>query len=330
VTRAGRIAAVVVALELQVLAPTPSWPQAPSRVPRIGFLSVGDGAPNTMVSGFRQGLRELGYEEGRAIEIAYRFADGRHDRLPALAEELVKLEVDVVVAVLTSAAIAAKAATRTIPVVMVGVGDPIGVGLVTSLARPGGNVTGTSTLQTSMVAKQLELIRQIEPTLTRIAVLWNPENAVFQALAVEEARAAAQTAGVSLQLLGASTPEELVATSQALHETGTRAVLIIADPAFTRHRDLVFELVARDRLITACGYRDLAEAGCLISYGPSYLAASKRAAAYVEKILKGTHPADLPVEQPTNFELVVNLKTAQSLGLMIPPTLLARADEVIE
>jgi putative ABC transport system substrate-binding protein len=210
------------------------------------------------------------------------------------------------------------------------VADPVGVGLVTSLARPGSNVTGTSTLQGSVVAKQFDLMREVVSDLSGIAVIWNPANATFQRLALEEAHAAARTAGLPLQVLAAGTPEEIAAAYDTIRKTRTRAVLILADPAFTIHRGVLMEIASRDRLATVCGNRDHAAAGCLMSYGPSYFRAGKHAAIYVERILKGAKPADLPVEQPTQFELVINLKTANALNLTIPPSLLARADEVIE
>jgi len=322
---------VIFAFSMQLCALNPARSQSADKMPRIGFLSVDDGAaPTTIRSGFREGMKELGYVDGQNMHVEYRWGNGRYDRLPELAAELVGLKVDVIVAVVTTAALAAKAATGTIPIVMIGVADPVGVKLVASLAKPGGNVTGTSTLQASMVAKQFQLIRELAPALTRIAVLWSPANARFQMLALEEAQVAAQTAGVSLQVLAAGTPNEIEAATIAIAQDGTRAVLILADPAFTRYRHLLMEAATSHRLITVCGHRDYAEAGCLISYGPSYYTASKRAAIYVTRILDGALPAELPIEQPTQFETVANLKTAKSLGLALPSALLARADEVIE
>jgi putative tryptophan/tyrosine transport system substrate-binding protein len=255
---------------------------------------------------------------------------GLHDRLAGLAAELVALDVDVIVAGVTQASLAAKAATRTIPIVMVAVADPVGTGLVASLSRPGGNVTGTSTVSAEVVGKQLELLKEVTPNVDRVAVLWNPANSVFQALQVREAQAAGRRTGLELRFLEATAPSEFGAVFAAMQREGMRTLLVLADPVFRAHHDALLELIATNRVIAASGFRDFAAAGGLLAYGPSYDHASKRAAVYVDKILKGAKPGDLPVEQPTSFELVLNLKVAQALNLSIPSSVLIRADEVIE
>jgi putative tryptophan/tyrosine transport system substrate-binding protein len=321
--------AVVGAVTL-LLWPQTAFAQGGSKTPRVGLLHAGDETPSATTSGFRQGLKDLGYSEGDNVDIEPRWAHGRLDRLNDLAAELVRLKVDVIVAVVTQPSLAAKAATRTIPVVMIGVADPVGVGLITSLARPAGNVTGTSTQQANMVAKQVELLKEVDPRMVRLGVLWNPTNTAFQKLQLAEAQSAARASGIELTLFEASTPDDFEPVFASIREGSTRALLILADPFFLLRRDHLARLAARDRLLTACGSRDFSEAGCLISYGPSYFEASRRAASYVHKILRGARPSDLPVEQPTTFHLIINAKTAKAVGLTIPPTLLARADEVIE
>jgi putative tryptophan/tyrosine transport system substrate-binding protein len=306
----------------------PSWAQSASKVPRIGLFSPGN-ADATLVSGFRTGLRELGYIEGD-IKVEYRWAEGRFETLPQLASELMNLQVDVIVAVVTAASLAAQAATDKVPIVMVGVGDPVGVGLVASLARPGGNITGTSTVQADMVGKHFELVREIEPTITRVGVLWNPANAAFQALQVDQVHAASRNFQVEARLFGVASQNDFESAFRAMSDAGIRVVIILGDPLFALHRVALAKLAREHGLIAVCSHHDLAEAGCLASYAASFFEAGRRAAVYVDKILKGTRPADLPVEQPTRFHLVINLKTAKALNLAIPPTLLARADEVIE
>jgi putative ABC transport system substrate-binding protein len=308
----------------------PSLAQPASKPPRIAVLSPGDDTPNALIAGLRVGLKEAGYIEGRTVQVEYRWAQGRLERLPALAAELASLDPDVLVALVTAASLAAQAVMTKVPIVMVGVADPVGVGLIASLARPGGNITGTATQQAEMAAKQVELIRQLDPGASRATVLWNPANRAFQNLQLDQARLAAQASGLALHPVAASTPEEFDAAFKAMAEEGTRTLVILGDPLFTLHRRALIERAALGRLTTICGTRDYAEAGCLVSYGPSYFETSKRAAVYVRRILQGARPADLPVEQPTKFDLILNLKTAAAVGLTIPPTLLARADEVIE
>jgi putative tryptophan/tyrosine transport system substrate-binding protein len=305
------------------------WPLAGvAQVPRIGLLSPAD--TDWFVDGFREGLRELGYIEGRNIRFEYRPAHGRFDLLAGLAAELVALDVDVIVAGVTQASLAAKGATRTIPIVMVGVADPVGVGLVASLSRPGGNITGTSTVAAELIGKQLELLKEVDPNVARVAVLWNPANSIFQALQVREAEAAGRIAGLELLFIEATGPNGFEQAFVAMRREGTRALLVLGDPVFSLHHEALMELAARDRIAAVGGVRAFAEAGGLLSYGPSYFNASKRAAIYVDRILKGAKPGDLPVEQPTKFDLVLNLKAAKALNLSIPSSVLARADELIE
>jgi putative tryptophan/tyrosine transport system substrate-binding protein len=314
------------------LLPTWAWNAAAqtSKVPRIGVLGPADANIPWLAQGLREGLHELGLIEGRNIRVEYRWAHGHFDRLPALAAELVRLEVDVIVSVLTAASLAAKAATGTIPIVMLGVADPVSVGLVPSIARPGGNVTGTSLMSAAIVGKQLELAKDADPNLSRMAVLWNPANPVFQTLQVRAAEAAGRASGVQLLLLEASGPDEFDAAFAAMRQAGIRTLLILGDPMFGLHRERLAGHIAKDRLIVTTGISDFAEAGALMTYTPSYRHATRRALAYADRILKGANPADLPIEQPTTFDLVVNLKTAKALGLTIPNTVLVRADEVIE
>ena len=314
-----------------LLAPLAAEAQPAGKVPRIGFLgtrSPSDTAP--YLDAFRQGLRERGWVEGQNIVIEYRFAEGRFDRLPDLAAELVRLKVDIIVAAPTPAAAAAKNATATIPIVGISLGDPVGLGLIASLARPGGNVTGLSySVGMETFGKQLELLKEIVPKVRRVAILSNPANP-FHALAIKEVKGAARSLGVELQLLEARGPEEFDGAFAAMTKERAGALLVMADSMFILHRTRLADLVARSRLPAAYGVRENVEAGGLMSYGPSVPDLFRRAATYVDKILKGAKPEDLPVEQPTKFELVINVKTAKALGLTIPQSLMVRADEVIQ
>ncbi len=254
------------------------------------------------------------------VLVEYRAAAGHYERFPDLAAELVRLKVDVLMMGSTPAALAAKHATTTIPIVMVAMSDPVGSGLVASLARPGGNITGSSGLQPEVVGKQLEFLKAVLPTVSRVAVLWNPANPVA-ALMVREADVAAQALGVQLHLLEARGPDAFDSAFAAMTSAHAGALLILADPMFLQHRRRLAELAATSRLPTMHNVRAFVEAGGLLCYGVSQPDQWRRAATYVDKILKGAKPADLPVEQPTKFELIINLKTAEALGLTIPPTL---------
>ena len=302
--------------------------QQPKKVSRIGFLSPTSDDPR--VEAFRQGLGELGYKEGQNIAIEYRWADGRFEQLPDLALELVRLKVDIVVAVVTQASLAAKKATGTIPIVMIGVADPVGSGLVASLARPGANITGTSSMTAEVVGKQLELLKETLPKISRVAALWNPANPIFQAIQRREAEDAARAVGVRLELVGARGPEEIHSAFEAVMRERTRAILILNDPVFTAYLKRIADLSAKYRLPAVSGTLEYTEAGGLMAHGPSFPDMYRRAATYVDKILKGAKPAELPVEQPIKFELIINLKAAKQIGLTIPPNVLARADKVIK
>src|SRR2546425_4599095 len=322
----------IVTLTLSLLAaPLAADAQQAGKVPRIGFLGVTSPSDRpSHLDAFRQRLRELGWVEGQNIVIDYRYAEGRVDRLPDLAAELVRLKVDLIVASAgTQAATAAKNATETIPIVMIYVRDPVGTGLIASLARPGGNVTGVSgSAGLELFAKQLELLKEIVPKIRRVAILSNPANAYHQ-LAIREVNVAARSLGVQLQLLEARGPNEFDGAFAAMATERVGALLVLSDAIFNSHRTRLADLAAKSRLPAAYGVRESVEAGGLMSHGPSFLDLYRRSAAYVDKILKGAKPGNLPVEQPAKFELVINLKTAKALGLMIPPLILFQADEVI-
>ena len=301
--------------------------QQAGRVYRIGLLTPG---PNIQEQSFWQGMRDLGYIDGKNIVVDRRSAEGDFAHLPALAAEMVKSRPNVIVAIVSAAAVAAKQATSTIPIVMVGVSDPVASGLVGNLARPGGNVTGTASQSYAAVGKEIELIRQLLPNADRVAALWNPTNGIFQQLMLSEALAAAARLRMLLRLIEVRTREELDHTFATLGTERPDAVVVMQDPMFGANAARVAELALAQRLPVFSGSRLLTEAGILASYGPDLPAISKRSAAYVSKILKGAKPGDLPVEQPTKFELVINLKTAKSLDITIPKDILLRADEVIQ
>jgi putative ABC transport system substrate-binding protein len=278
---------------------------------------------------FIEGLRELGYVEGRNIRIEWRISDGKYERLPDLAAELVRLNVDVIVVPADQNAAAAKRATRTIPIVMTGSSDPVGSGLVASLARPGGNVTGLSILAPEMAAKQIALLKELVPRISRVAVLRNPTNP-GHALSLEEAKVTARSLGLSLQVLEARAPDEIDGAFAAMTKERAGALLVLWDGMFLVHQSRIIDLATRNRLPAMYQYRGAVVTGGLMAYGPSNQESNRHAAGYVDKILRGAKPADLPVEQPTTFELVINLGAAKALGLVIPQPLLVRADEVIQ
>jgi putative ABC transport system substrate-binding protein len=312
-------------------APLGAEGQQAGKVPRVAYLSASSAASDTWgVEAFRQGLRALGYVEGRNIVIEYRWADGRFERLPALAADLARLGVDVVVATGTPAALAARNATGTIPIIFVTSGDPVGSGLVASLARPGGNVTGLSLMSTLAISgKQLELLKEAFPTLRQVAVLANPANLPTAGL-LTEAELAARPLGLRLRVVQVREPKEFDDAFAMMKNERAPALLVIADPLVNDNRARIVAFAATNRLPAIYPYRTFVDAGGLMSYGVDLSDLSRRAATYVDKILKGAKPADLPVEQPTKFELVINLKTAKTLGITIPPSLLLRADQIIE
>jgi putative tryptophan/tyrosine transport system substrate-binding protein len=297
-------------------------------IPVIGFLGAGSTGPYApYVGAFRQGLSGTGYVEGQNVAIEYRWAEGRYDRLPALAADLVSRKVDLIAALGgTSPALAAQSATSTIPIVF-SVSDPVERGLVASLARPGGNLTGVSSLD--LIPKRLDLLSQLVPQANVIALLVNPSNATAER-AVEDAEEAARTKGLQLRILKASTESEIETAFATLVELQAGALILPSDPYLNSRREQVVALAARLAVPTMYDWREWPAAGGLISYGMSLPAAYRLVGVYAGKILKGAKPADLPVQQPTTFELVVNLKTAKALGLTVPQSILARADEVIE
>ena len=302
----------------------------PARAPRIGFLSTFSPSDNPLWrQAFRQGLSDLGYSEGHNIAIQYRYAEGRPERLRDLAAELVGLKVDVIVAETTPASLAAKQATSTIPIVMTIVADPLVTGLVPSLARPAGNITGTSLQFPESVAKRLQLLNEIVPKVSRVAVLWNSASPITPPQ-FTQVEAAAQALRMRLEPLEVRTPDDFERAFQAAARSRAGALLVLNDFFIDQHLSRIAVLAAKSRLPSMYGARAFAEAGGLMSYGPDFLDISRRAAIYVDKILKGAKPADLPVAQPTKFDLVINLKTAKAIGLTIPPSLLQRADQVIE
>jgi putative tryptophan/tyrosine transport system substrate-binding protein len=303
--------------------------QPVGKVPRIGVLGLRPPAAFVFqIEAFRQGLRELGYIEGQDLAIEYRYAEGNLEQLPALAAELVHLPVDIIVTWTTPAIQAAQQATTTIPIVMAASGDPIRTGFVESLARPGGNITGLTILSAELSAKRLELLTQLVPGLARVAVLWTPANPAIvpEWQATQEA---ARRLGVQAQSLEIQGPDDFAKAFAAATQEHAQALYQTTDALFARHRDQILDFAAKSRLPASFHSRPFVEAGGLMSYGPNHAALWHRAATYVHKILRGATPADLPVEQPTTFELVINLKTAQALELTIPPTLLFQATEVI-
>jgi len=294
------------------------------RVPKVGFLG---GAPFVQV--FDQGLRELGYTDGQNIVIEQISWADRDEELPILAAELVRRKIDVLVAGTTPRALAARNATTTIPIVMVNVADPVATGLVVSLARPGGNVTGLSRVSLDLIGKNLELLREAAPVVTRLAVLVNPTHALHPAL-LNSAKHTAALLTLKLEPVEAAAPKELEHAFSVIARKRVNALLVLPDGMFWGERRRIADFALTSRLPSMFGNTEHAEAGGLMSYAPSSLEPYRRAAYYVDKILKGAKPADLPVEQPTKFELVINLKTAKALGLTIPQTLLLRADQLIE
>jgi putative tryptophan/tyrosine transport system substrate-binding protein len=322
--------ALLVTLVLGLLsAPLTTEAQPPMKVPRIGYLSATSRAHAAMnAEAFRQGLRELGYVEGQTIAIEYRYADGTLERLPELAAELIRLPVDVLVTAGGNAAHAARHATSAIPIVVAASDDPVGAGLVASLARPGGNITGLSLLSPELGGKRLELLKEVAPHASQVAVLLNPTDP-GNVRQWREMAVAARALGVQLQGLEVQGPAELERAFDAAIRQGAGALMILRTSLLDTHQPRIIHLAATSRLPSMYEQREFVAAGGLLSYGPSFPALFRRAAAYVDKILKGAKPGDLPVEQSTTFELVINLKTAQALGITIPPTLLFLADEVI-
>ena len=318
---------------IRLLGSTAVWPleahaqQGGKKYVVIGFLSPS--SPNPLNNVTTEALRELGWVEGENVVYERRFAENRVERLPELAADLVRLKVNVIVAGGTLAPLAAKRATSTIPIVMNSCGDPLGTGLVASLARPGGNVTGMSLMVPELAGKRLELLREILPKLARVAVLWDAANP-YTTIGFKETQSAARTLGVEVQSLEVRSPDDFDRAFEAARQQHPDALVTVDDALTITYLKLIIDFAAGQRLPSVHELKEFAAAGGLVSYGTNLADVIRRAAGYVDKILKGAKPADLPVEQPTKFELVINLKTAKTLGLTFPQTLLATADEVIE
>jgi putative ABC transport system substrate-binding protein len=321
-TLAGAVLATPLAAEAQQVA----------KIARIGYLSPNLAASPHLREAFLQGLRDLGYVEGRNVVIEIRSAEGKFERLPALAAELVALKVDVILATGTPASLAAEQATRTLPIVFVAAADPVTSGFVTSLARPGGNITGLFNLAPELVGKCLEQLTQAVPGVSRVAALWQPggQGERMDKDMLKAADVAARTLGLRLQFVEARGPADFDRAFSEMTRARAGALTVLPSPMFLSERRRLADLAAKNRLPAVYPSRESVDAGGLMSYGPDLADLFRRAATYVDKILKGAKPGDLPVEQPTKFELVINLKTAKALGLIIPPSLLQRADEVIQ
>ena len=322
---------ILVALGGVLAAPLASFAQQQrGKIPRIGYLDgVSASASASRAGVLRAGLRDLGYVEGKNVLIEFRWAEGKYERLPAMAAELVGLKVDVIVAASPPAVRAVQKATTTIPIVFAAVGDPVGLGFVASLARPGGNITGLSSINVDLTSKYLELLRAAVPKLSRVAVLVNPGHPQHPD-SLKNIQAAAKTTGVNVSPVQAGTASQIEAALGAMTRERAGALIVLPDAVFTTEWRRITELAAKNRLPTMFWSREGAEAGGLMSYGQNIVEHFRRAATYVDKILRGAKPADLPVEQPTTIELVINLKTAKAIGLTISQDLLFRADKVIE
>jgi ABC-type uncharacterized transport system substrate-binding protein len=308
----------------------PAHAQQPAKAPRIGLLAGSSSSGESpRVEAFRQGLRDLGHVEGKNIAIEYRYANARFDKLPALADELIRLKLDVLVASTTPAVQAAKNATRTIPIVFFGVFDPVAAGLVDSLARPGGNVTGFTNIATTLAGKRLELLKETVPKLSRVAVLYDPKSpgSVPQ---WNESQRQARELGLQLHSMEVSSADKYEGAFKEAVKARSAALAVTADPLANANRKQIADLALKARLPAIYPWGEFVDNGGLMSYGPNFAAVGRDVARYVDKILKGTKPADLPVEQPTKFELMINLKTAKALGLTIPPVVLMRAERVIK
>jgi putative tryptophan/tyrosine transport system substrate-binding protein len=319
----------LVASVLLLLPVHSAFAQQPGKAHRIGVLLGTPRAFNaTRIETFRQSLRELGWVEGKNVVIEHQYADGQLDLLPALAAELVQLKVDVIVTFATSGVLAAKNASGTIPIVFTALGDPVGSGLVASLARPGGNVTGLSILATELSGKRLELLKETFPKVSRVVMLWNPTSS-GESLQFKEAQTVAKALGVQLQSMQVQVADDFETGFQLARKKGAQALLVVPSPVTNSNLKQILEFAAKNRLPAMYAAPEAAEAGGLMSYAPNYADQFRRAAIFVDKILKGALPADLPVEQATKFEFVINLKTAKQIGVTITPNVLARADKVI-
>ena len=326
-----RSALLALGLSVAVLAASLGAEAQPvKKTPRIGWLApVGPSGIADVIGGFREGVRRHGYTEGKDVLIEYRFADGRAERLPGLALELVKLPVDAIVAAGSQAATAAKQATTTIPIVMVSVGDPVGAGLVASLAKPGGNITGVSAAHGDIAAKWLELLREVVPKAAQVGYLEDPNTPLSQ-IFFREILGAGRSLGVSVQIFAVNNPDDVDAQLNAMTRARVQALVIGPTPLLRSRQKEIVAFAVRNRLPAIYGGRDYVDAGGLMSYNPSRPEMGRQGAVFLDKILRGAKPADLPVEAPTKIELVINLKAARGLGLVIPQSVLVRADHVVE
>jgi putative ABC transport system substrate-binding protein len=304
--------------------------QQPKKVPRVGYLAaVSAAADAPRLEAFRQGLRERGYIEGQNILIDYRHEGRGFEKLPELAAELIRLKIDVLVAVTTNAALAAKKAAGTVPVVFMGVTDPVAAGLVATLAQPGGNTTGITNMAATLTGKRLELLKETIPKVRRVAVLWDPQ-APGSTPQWNESQLPARELGLQLYSMQVSNPDKFEVAFKEAVDAHNAAVWVTLNPVANSNQKLIAELAIRHRLPSICARGDYAENGCLMSYGPGYTTEGKDGARYVDKILKGAKPADIPVEQPMKFELLINLKTAKQIGVTVPQSVLFRADKVMK
>jgi putative tryptophan/tyrosine transport system substrate-binding protein len=302
--------------------------QQPKKVARIGLLSAGSRSTSaSRIESFRQGLRDLGYVEGQNIIIEFRYTEGDAKRFPGLAAEVIGLKPDVIVTSSGAGAFAAKSATKTIPIVFTSVGDPFENGLVTSLSHPGGNITGLTNLSPDLNGKRLELLKERFPTLIRVAYLWNPDR---PGTGLKDVQNAGRTMGLQLQSLEVRSGADFDRAFETALSERSQALMTLANPLFNTHQNQIIEFATKNRLPAIFHAKEFVDAGGLMSYAPDFLATYRRAATYVDKILKGTKPGDIPVEQPRKFEFVINLKTAQQIGLTVPPNVLARADRLIK
>ncbi len=321
-------AAVVIVALTALASPIVAQAQQPSKVPRIGVLS-NFAAPDPQVETLKQGLRELGWIEGQNVGLDSRYTNGKLERLPQLAADLIRLKVDVIVTGGEAGIRAAREATNTIPIVMAVSGDPVGTGLIASLSKPGGNITGLSLLASDLGGKRLEILKEAVPKVSRVAVLWNPTNPV-KALELKSTEVAARTLGVTVTSNEVRAPKDFDRAFASIARERHNALILLSDPLIRGHKTQIAEFAVKRRLPMIGELRELADAGGLMTYGASLLDLYRRAATYVDKILKGAKPGDLPVEQPTKYEMIINLKTAKALGLTIPQSILIRADEVIQ
>ena len=309
--------------------PDVAYPQPADNVPRVGYLSYGSPGPSREIDAFRQGLRELGYIEGQSIVVEYRFASGQVERYPRLASELVRMNVDVIVAPATPQALAAKRATSSIPIVFVLVADAVGAGLITNFARPGGNITGLTSSSAELSGKRLELLKEMVPKASRMAVLYNPTDP-SNVLILKQLQESVPTLGLILEPIEVREPREFEGAFVAVTRQRAHAMFGTPGALTFEHRKVLVNLAAKHRIPTMWGHRSFVDAGGLMSYAVNLYEQNRQAALFVDKILKGARPGDLPVEQPTKFELVINVRPAKALGLTLPPSLIVQADQIIE